>query len=196
MHDVPIARVYVPYTQYPNAALAMIVRARTDVMAAGRALQDAVQRTDPSLLVEGARSVEADLAQFVAPIRLMTSLLGGFGVVGLLLAGLGVFGTMSYTVSQREREMAVRAALGAARGDILRLVLGSALRITAAGVFAGVIVATAATRALSSFLFGVSPNDPVTFVTVIGFLTIVALASCYRPALAAATADPMTILRQ
>ena len=196
MHDVPVARVYVPYAQYPNASLAIIVRARTDVRAAGRALQDAVQSTDSSLLVEGLRSVDADLAQFVAPIRLITSLLGGFGVVGLLLAGLGVFGTMSYSVSQREREMAVRAALGAARGDILRLVFGSALRITAAGVLAGVIVATAATRALSSFLFGVSPNDPATFVTVIGFLTIVALASCYRPARAAATADPMTILRQ
>ena len=112
MHDVPVARVYVPYAQYPNATLAIIVRARTDVRAAGRALQDAVQSTDSSLLVEGLRSVDEDLAQFVAPIRLITSLLGGFGVVGLLLAGLGVFGTMSYTVSQREREMAVRAALG------------------------------------------------------------------------------------
>ena len=196
MHDVPVARVYLPYAQYPNAALSMIVRSRTDFRATGRALQDAVQRTDSSLLVEGLGSVEADLAQFVAPIRLITSLLGAFGLVGLLLAGLGVFGTMSYTVSQREREMAVRAALGAGRGDILRLVFGSALRITAAGVLAGVIIAAGATRALSSFLFDVSPTDPVTFATVIAFLTIVAVAACYRPARTAATADPMAILRQ
>jgi putative ABC transport system permease protein len=196
MHDVPVARVYVPYAQYPNFALSIVVRARTDIGAASRALQNAIRRTDASLLVEGMRSVDADLAQFVAPIRLMTSLLGAFGVVGLLLAGLGVFGTMSYTVSQREREMAVRAALGAARGDIVRLVFGSALRITAAGVFVGMLIAIAATRTLSSFLFGVTPNDPATLATVISFLTIVALVSCYRPARVAATADPMAILRQ
>jgi ABC-type antimicrobial peptide transport system permease subunit len=79
---------------------------------------------------------------------------------------------------------------------ILRLVFGSALRITAAGVLAGVIIAAGATRALSSFLFDVSPTDPVTFATVIAFLTIVAVAACYRPARVAATADPMAILRQ
>jgi len=92
--------------------------------------------------------------------------------------------------------MAVRAALGAARGDILWLVFSSALRITAAGVVAGAIIAAAATRALSTFLFGVSPNDPATLVFVIGFLTIVSLVSCYRPARTAATADPIAILRQ
>lgn len=196
MHDVPVARVYVPFAQYPNFALSVVVRTRTDIGAASRALQSAVQRTDASLLIEGMRSIDADLAQFVAPIRLMTSLLGAFGGVGLLLAGLGVFGTMSYTVSQREREMAVRAALGAARGDIVRLIFGNALRIIAIGVCAGLLIAIAATRTLSSFLFGVSPNDPATFATVIAFLTIVALGSCYRPARTAATADPMAILRQ
>jgi ABC-type antimicrobial peptide transport system permease subunit len=159
-------------------------------------LQSAVQAEDSSLLVERLRTVEADLAEFIAPIRLITSLLGGFAVAGLLLAGLGVFGTMSYTVAQREREMAVRSALGASRQDLFRLVFGSALRVAAAGVSAGAVMAFAATRTLAGFLFGVSPVDPLTFVVVIGFLTLVALAACYRPARAAATVDPMLLLRQ
>ena len=140
--------------------------------------------------------MEADVAQFVAPVRLMTSLLAGFGVVGLLLAGLGVFGTMSYAVSQREREMAVRLALGAGRRDISRLVFGTALQITGAGVLAGVAVALAMTRLLASFLFGVSATDPFTFVGVAAFLTVVSLAACYRPARSASGTDPMTILRR
>jgi predicted permease len=196
MHDVPIARVYLPYAQYPNQTVTLVARTRGDAASAGRALQAAVQATDPSLFVDGLRTMEADLAQFIAPIRMITSILAGFGVAGFLLAALGVFGTMSYTVSQREREMAVRAALGAGRPEIFRLVFWSALRMTAVGLAAGLLLTIAATRALATFLFGVSPGDPVTFAFVIGFLTLVSLAACYRPAHVAANADPMTILRQ
>lgn len=196
MHDSLVARVYVPYAQHPNPTLSIVVRARGDVGSVGRELQDAVQHTDSSLFVERLQTVEADLAQFVAPIRLITALLAGFGLAGLLLAGLGVFGTMSYTISQREREMSVRLALGASQRDIFRLVFGSALRITAVGVLGGVVVAFLATRTLAKFLYGVSATDPLTFGVVIGFLTIVTLAACYRPARVAATTDPMSILRQ
>ena len=146
--------------------------------------------------MEDLRTVEADVAQFVAPVRLMTTLLTGFGVAGLLLAALGVFGTMSYAVSQREREMAVRLALGADSRDISGLIFGTALRITAAGVVAGVAAALIMTRLLRSFLFGVSPTDALTFAGVAAFLTLVSLAACYRPARMASAADPMTILRR
>jgi putative ABC transport system permease protein len=196
MHDFVVARVYVPYAQYPNPAVTLVVRARGPVASSVRALQAAVSQTDAAFLLEGVRTVEEDLAQFVAPIRLITSILAGFGAAGLLLAALGVFGTMSYTVSQREREMAVRAALGADRGRLFRLVFWSALRMTAAGIAAGVVIAFAATRALAAFLFGVSPTDPVTFGGAIGFLTLVSFAACYRPAHTAATADPMVIFRR
>jgi putative ABC transport system permease protein len=196
MHDFVVARAYVPYAQYPNASLTLVARGRGAAVATTRALQDGVRETDPSLLVEQLRTVDDDLAQFVAPIRLITILLAGFGLAGLLLAALGVFGTMSYTVSQRQRELAVRSALGADRRDIVRLVLWSALRITAIGVAAGLAVAFAATRALASFLYGVTPTDPLTFAAVAGFLVIVSLAACQRPARMAAGIDPMSILRQ
>jgi ABC-type antimicrobial peptide transport system permease subunit len=119
-----------------------------------------------------------------------------FGVAGLLLAALGVFGTMSYAVSQRRREMAVRAALGAERRDIAWLVLASGLRITAIGIVTGVVVAAFAARAIANFLFGVSAADPATLALVAVMLATVSLAACYRPARLAASADPMTVLRR
>jgi putative ABC transport system permease protein len=195
MHDQPIARVYVPFAQYPNASLSLVVRGRSNVAAATRELQTSVGRLDRTLFVENLRTVDADVAQFLAPVRLVTSLLTGFGVVGLFLAGLGVFGAMSYMVSQRQREMAVRAALGAHQRDIVRLVFSSALRVTALGIIAGTMAALAGTRVLSSYLFGVSPTDLPTFVAAIGFLVLVSLAACYRPARVAATSDPMQLLR-
>ncbi|HXW08386.1 MAG TPA: ADOP family duplicated permease, partial [Vicinamibacterales bacterium] len=196
MHDVPVARVYVPFAQHPNGNLTLLVRGRVSAAAAGRALDSAVRAADSLLLVEGQRTLEADLAQFTAPVRLITWLLAAFGVAGLALAALGVFGTMSYVVSLREREMAVRSALGAASQDIVRLVLGSALKLTGAGVALGGLGTLVATRVLSVHLFGVSPTDPLTLLTVAGFLTIVAIAACYRPARVASRTDPMALLRQ
>jgi putative ABC transport system permease protein len=195
MHDQPIARVYVPYAQYPNASVSLVVRGRADVAAASRELQGSAARLDRTLFVENLRTMEADVAQFLAPIRLVTSLLTGFGAVGLFLAGLGVFGAMSYMVSQRQREMAVRAALGAHQREIVRLVFSSALRVTALGILGGTITALAGMRVLSSYLFGVSATDIPTFAAAIGFLVLVSLAACYRPALVAARSDPMQLLR-
>jgi putative ABC transport system permease protein len=196
MHGFVVSRIYVPYAQFPGPSLALVVRARADVGAAMNAMQAAVRQTDASLVLDAQRTVEADVAEFVQPVRFITVLLTAFGVAGALLTALGVFGTMSYAVSQRRREMAVRAALGASRADILRLVLGSGLRITALGLSAGVVAALVATRALTSFLFGVAPADPITLGLVAAALAVVALAACYRPARMAATVDPMTVLRR
>jgi len=160
------------------------------------AMQTAVRQTDASLVLDAQRPVEADVAAFVQPVQFITVLFTAFGVTGVLLAALGVFGTMSYAVSQRQREMAVRAALGANRGDLLRLVLGSGLRVTATGLAAGVIAALLAARALSSFLFGITPGDPGTLAAVAAALAAVSLAACYRPAHLAASTDPMTVLRR
>ena len=123
-------------------------------------------------------------------------LLAGFGIAGLLLAALGVFGTMSYLVSQRERELAIRAALGAGRHDIFALVYGGAFRMTVTGLAAGLVLALVATRALGSFLYGVSANDPLTLTAVVAVLGAAALAACWRPAQVAASANPMSLLRQ
>ena len=196
MHGFVVARIYVPYAQFPAAHLSVVVRARGEAAPMVTSLQAAVRGLDPSLVLDQVRTVEADVAQFVEPVRFITVLFSVFGVVGLLLAALGVFGTMSYAVSQRRREMAVRAALGADRRDITRLVLASGLRMTSSGIVAGVVAAAFATRALESFLFGVAPADPAILGLVAGALGAVSLAACYRPAQVAASADPMTVLRR
>ena len=196
MHDRVTARVYVPFAQYPNARMTIVIRTRHAAAAATRSFQSAVRSADPALLLEGLRTVEDDVAQFVAPIRMITWLLTGFGVGGLLLAGLGVFGAMSYSVSQRGREIAIRAALGATRGEILRLVLRGALTMTAAGIFGGAVATIALTNTLRAFLFGVEPADPRTFAAIMAMLIVLAIFAAYRPARSAASVDPMSILRQ
>jgi putative ABC transport system permease protein len=196
MHDFVIARVYVPYAQYPNRTLALVVRSAGNSSGSAIAIGAAVRQTDPALVVDGLRTVEEDAAQFLAPVRLITTLLASFGVAGLLLAALGVFGTMSYAVSQRQREMAVRSALGAGRSSLVWLVLRSGLSATLAGAVPGVLAAIAAGRALESFLYGVAPADPATLTAAVLFLAVISLAACARPARIAATVDPMTILRR
>jgi predicted permease len=196
MHGFVVSRIYVPYAQFPGSNLSLVVRARADAGAAMTAMQTAIRQTDAALVLDAARTVEADVAAFVQPVRFITVLFTAFGVTGLLLAALGVFGTMSYAVSQRRREMAVRAALGAARRDIVRLVLGSGLRITAFGLAGGLVAAILAARALGSFLFEVEPADPLTLAAVALTLVAVSLAACYRPARLAASTDPMTVLRR
>ena len=195
MHDVPLARVYVPFAQHPNRTVTLVVRAHADTAHASRAIAAGVRHADPMALAEGVRTVSADLAQFVAPIRLMTILLAGFAVAGVLLAGLGVFGTMSYTVQQQRHDLAVRSALGASRTDLLRMVFRRALLVTGAGIAIGAAGATLATRGLRAYLFGVAATDPFTYAATAAFLVLVSLAACYRPAQRAATADPLTALR-
>jgi putative ABC transport system permease protein len=114
----------------------------------------------------------------------------------VLLAALGIFGTMTYTVVQRQQEIAVRSALGAGGTAILRLVFGTALRLTAAGVLIGAALTAAAARALQGYLFGISTTDPVTYLAVAAALPLVALGACWRPARRAARVDPMVLLRQ
>lgn len=196
MHDVPVALVYVPFAQHPNPTFSMVVRGPGDLSAIERHLHASVSAVDPSLFAEGVRSVEADVAQFVAPIRMIGTLLGAFGAAGLLLSALGVFGTMSYFVSQRQREMAVRIAMGASPRDIVTLVFGGALRITAIGIAAGVILALVAGQALRGLLFGVSPSDPGTFAGVVAVLLLAALAAGYAPARVARSTDPVVLLRR
>jgi putative ABC transport system permease protein len=196
MHDVRSARVYVPFAQHPNRSVTLVVRARGTLQSAERELHAAIRSVDPLLFAEGVRTVEADIARFVAPLRMIGVLLGVFGALGLMLAALGVFGTMSYLVSQRQRELAVRAALGAAQRDLLALVYAGALRLTAAGLALGLVLAAMSTRALRSFLYGVSATDPLTLMAVSAAIALAALGACWRPARVAASADPLTVLRQ
>jgi putative ABC transport system permease protein len=195
MHDVAIPTAYVPYAQYPNGAVTIVTRTRGDVEPGIRALTAAVRDADAGLLAEGVKTVDADMAAFMAPLRFMTTVLGAFALTAILLAALGIFGTMSYTVVQREHEIAVRSALGAGHGAIVGLIVTSALRLTLAGVTIGAGAAVLTTRALRGFLFGITATDPATFAAVAVALPLIAAAACWRPARRAARIDPMILLR-
>jgi putative ABC transport system permease protein len=196
MHDNPVARVYLPFAQYPNATMQVIVRGRQGTGDLPLALGRSLRQVDTALFADGLRTLEEDAAQFVAPTRLITLLLALFGAMGLLLAALGVFGTMTYNVSQRARELAIRSALGASRSDLTRMVIRRGLIVTLTGVVPGIGIALLTSRALRSFLYGVSPTDPWTLAGVVGVLIVVAIVATYRPAHTAASVDPMAILRR
>ena len=125
-----------------------------------------------------------------------TVLLGAFAGLALLLACLGLYGVLSYAVTQRTREIGVRLALGATTGAIARLVIGRGLALTAVGLTVGLGLAWGATRTLRSLLFGIGATDPATFFGVVGLLVVVAVAACSLPALRAARVDPNRVLRQ
>ena len=135
------------------------------------------------------------LSSSIVQPRFYTSLLVAFGLVGLALAAVGVFGLVSYSVTQRTHEIGIRVALGAQRGDILYLVIGLGLRLTLIGVVSGIAGALGLTRFLSSLLYGVKPTDPATYGFVAAILVVIALLACYIPARRATRVDPMVALR-
>ena len=135
------------------------------------------------------------VASSVAQRRLSVQLLGGFAGGALLLAAIGLYGVLAFVVAQRTQEIGIRVALGAQRGDVLRLVLRQGMTLTATGIAVGLAVAVALTRLMRSLLFGISATDPVTFALVPLLLAAVALLACLLPARRATRIDPMVALR-
>jgi len=122
-------------------------------------------------------------------------LLGSFAAAALLLAAIGIYGLLAYAVGQRRRELGIRLALGASRGDVMSQVVGDGIRLAVAGIVIGVVIALAITRLLSALLYGVGASDPMTFVGVVALLALVSLVASYLPARRAARVDPMVALR-
>jgi predicted permease len=158
-------------------------------------LREVVRSIDPDLPITQVAALDALIGTSLATRRFVAYLLAGFAGVALVLAAVGVYGVVSYAVGRRTREIGIRMALGAGRGDVLRNVMGQGLVMTGVGIGIGLIAAVLVTRALTSLLFGVAPTDPFTFAVVALILTGAALAACYVPARRATRVDPMEALR-
>jgi ABC-type antimicrobial peptide transport system permease subunit len=150
---------------------------------------------DPSVTVWEMRTLDDMLQEHVAPRRLAMLLVQGFALVALALALIGIYGVLSYTVSQRVPEIGVRMALGASPAEILRMTIGDGLRLAVPGIALGVIAAFAATRLASAVLFNVSPADPASYAVLTAAVLAVAFAACYLPARRAARIDPLSAIR-
>jgi predicted permease len=175
----------------------MVIQARTasDPMVLAAALRQTVQRIDPKLPMYAVMTLDEATDGAAFQQELSAWLLGAFGVLALVLACVGVYGSMAYAVSRRTRELGVRMALGASRSGILLLILKNGMRITAAGLAVGTLLAIAAGRVLSNLLFQVRPIDPVVFSGVFVVLVCVSLLAGYVPARRAARLDPLEALR-
>nr|MBA3580721.1 ABC transporter permease [Gemmatimonadaceae bacterium] len=158
-------------------------------------LKTMVWKVDPLIPVTNIRPMSEVMAVSLAEQRFNTLVLGIFASVALLLATVGLYGVLAFIVAQRTREIGIRMALGAAAGDVLRLVLGQGLTLAFAGVGAGICLSLLVTRTLSGLLYGVSPTDPATFLGLAALLIAVALAACLVPARRATKVDPMVALR-
>ena len=191
------ADVYTPYLQFTWPETMVMVRTVTPGAPAAAlvpALRRAVAAADPSLPVYDVRTVEERAGAALAAERFSATLLGAFGVLGLALAALGVYGVMAFAVAQRRREIGIRLALGATRAAAVRLVVGQGAALAGVGLAAGTAAAVALTRALATLLTGVSPTDPLVFAAVLAVLALVALAACLVPAGRAAAVPPATAL--
>ena len=195
LDEQPQPTVYWPHAELVYSNMTFVVRTTGDPAALGTAARAAIQSIDADQPVADLRTMNHFLAESVARARFAATMLGVFALVALLLAGVGVYGVMSYAVAQRTHEIGVRVALGAQARDVLRMVVGHGMALAGAGLAAGLVGAFALTRLLSSLLFEVSATDLVTYATLTGFLLVVALLACLIPALRATKVDPMVALR-
>jgi putative ABC transport system permease protein len=193
----PLSELYVSYTQYPwlLSPRHLIIRTVSSPAGVTAAIRREVAALDKDQPVSDVRTLDQFVGEAVAQQRFSMVLLGAFAGLALVLAAVGIYGVISYAVTQRTHEIGIRMALGAERRDVLRLVVGQGVALTLGGVGIGLTGALALTRFMSSLLYGVRPSDPVTFAVVSVVLTGVALLASYIPARRATKVDPMVALR-
>jgi putative ABC transport system permease protein len=189
------AESYLAFSQNPWAYVSLAIRTGGAPASVYATVQSMVSEIDPELPVHDMRPMARVVAETVASQRLTLWLVGGFAGVALVLAFVGIYGVMSYSVTERIHEIGVRMALGAQRRDVLRLVVGHGMGIAAAGLVIGAVAAFLATRAMTGLLFGVRPSDPLTYGVIAAVLGFAALAACYFPARRATAVDPLIALR-
>ena len=186
---------YVSASQLPLEDMMVLVRTTTDPASIVGAVRQAVWSIDPNQPISNVTTLEKVVDESIAQRRLNMLLMGLFGGLALLLSAVGIYGLLSHAVTQRTQEMGIRMALGAQVGDVLKLVLRQGMLLALAGEAIGLVAAFALTRLIRGLLFGVTPNDAMTFVAVVGVLTFVALLACYIPARRATKVDPLIALR-
>jgi predicted permease len=187
-------RTYLPYGSLPFG-VSVVIRTSADPAPLFRTIRSVVRDIDPNVAVYDLTTLGHSLDASVAQPRFYAVLLGGFAAIALVLAALGIYGVISYAVSQRTSEFGIRLALGATPGRLLRLVLGGGMSLTAAGVVIGLLGAMALTRVISTLLFGIEPIDPLTYTGVIAALFGVAILACWIPARRAARVDSAIAMR-
>jgi putative ABC transport system permease protein len=187
--------VYLDYRQMSPYTAALVLRGAVEPSSLTPALRDAVREIDPALPIYDVMTMTERLSNSVAARRFNLLLLGGFAALALLLAGVGVYGVISYVVTQRRHEIGVRMALGAQSADVLRLFIKQGMAPVLLGLALGSAGAFALTRVMKSLLFDVSAGDPLTFACVALLLSAIALVACYLPARRATKVDPLTALR-
>ena len=196
--DQPVTPVvYFPYQQTPDTAFSVVVRTQVPPLSLTSAVRAEAAALDPDLPVYDISTINLIAANSTAVFlrRYVLLLVGGFAAVALLLAAVGLYGVMSQTVVERTREIGVRVALGANRGDVVRMVVRQGMAPALGGLLAGIAVAVAALRFMGSLLYEVQPHDPGVLAGVAAILATVALVSCWLPALRATRVDPIVSLR-
>jgi ABC-type antimicrobial peptide transport system permease subunit len=189
------AELFLPHAQSGFYAMTVVVHTTAGSAPTVQALKEQIWTLDPRQTILRTAAVEDWVSQSLDNRRFTLFLLGGFALATLVLAAAGVYGVMSFVTGQRTREFGVRMTLGARGHDIMRLVIGGGVKLAGVGVIIGILVALPLTRLLQAFLFGVTPLDPLTFLSVvIGFVAIAA-AACYLPAQRAVSVDPAKAMR-
>ncbi len=188
-------QVYVAHAQWGDPALSLVVRSAGDPLQLVGPIQAIARRLDPAIPVAEARSMEDAVGQSMVPERLRTAIFTAFASLALLLAAVGIYGVMAYLVVQRKREIALRIALGARRGDVIGGVIRQSLGLAAPGVLLGLAGALATSQALRRFLYDVPPTDPVSVLAACVIVAVLVTAAALTPARRAADTDPMSTLR-
>jgi ABC-type lipoprotein release transport system permease subunit len=192
----PVPQIFESLVQNPPQSADLVIRTSSDnPLAMAGALRAAVRRVEKNAPIYGVAPLEEQLGSYLAQRRFQTSLLTGFSLVALLMAVVGIYGLIQYSIATRTQEIGLRMAIGAQPGDIFRMMIGEGLRLSLTGLAIGLMGAWWLGSVVSTLLFGVTASDPLTFTAVSLLLTAVATAACYFPARRAMRVDPIVALR-